>query len=175
VLLERGTLDERKAIRVVGPQGWAELERRPDFRRIDVCSLSRYWWLRSRVADSVNPVTIAVAVYLSATPDPVRRLAGLRWAYSSCICGRGCACARTGELLRTAVDGVHSRGFDVVSIVLGMVIIAVAGVVWAKRGQFVGRDLSASVAAPGSGLALGAVVIAVDLRRPRFRISPRSQ
>jgi hypothetical protein len=77
--------------------------------------------------------------------------------------------------LRTAVDGVHSRGFDVVSIVLGMVIIAVAGVVWAKRGQFVGRDLSASVAAPGSGLALGAVVIAVDLRRPRFRISPRSQ
>jgi hypothetical protein len=28
------------------------------------------------VADSVNPVTVAVAVYLSATPDPVRRLAG---------------------------------------------------------------------------------------------------
>jgi hypothetical protein len=76
VLLERGTLDERKAIRVVGPQGWAELERRPHFRRIGVCSLSRYSWLRSRVADSINPVTIAVAVYLSATPDPVRRLAG---------------------------------------------------------------------------------------------------
>jgi hypothetical protein len=65
--------------------------------------------------------------------------------------------------LRTAVDGVHSRGFDMVSIVLGMVIIAVAGVVWAKRGQFVGRDRSASVQRPGSGLALAAIVTAVDL------------
>jgi cytochrome c biogenesis protein CcdA len=116
------------------------------------------------LADSVNPVTIAVAVYLSATPDPVRRLAGFAvGVFVVYLAGGAVLVLGPGELLRTAVHGVHSRGFDGVSIVLGMVIIAVAGVIWARRGQFVGRDLSASVPRPGSALALGAVVTAVDL------------
>jgi cytochrome c biogenesis protein CcdA len=116
------------------------------------------------VADSVNPVTIAVAVYLSATPDAVRRLAGFAvGVFIVYLAGGAVLVLGPGELLRTAVHGVHSRGFHVVSIALGTLIIAVAGVIWARRGQFVGRDLSASVPRPGSALAIGAMVTAVDL------------
>ncbi|MGH2883110.1 MAG: GAP family protein [Solirubrobacteraceae bacterium] len=117
------------------------------------------------VADSVNSVTIAVAVFLSARPDAVRRLAGFAvGVFIVYLAGGAVLVLGPGELLRTAVDGVHSRGFHVVSIALGALIIAVAGVIWATLGQFVGRDdLSASVPRPGSALALGAMVTAVDL------------
>ena len=116
------------------------------------------------VADSVNPVTIAVAVFLSARPDAVRRLAGFAvGVFIVYLAGGAVLVLGPGELLRTAVDGAHSRGFHVVSIALGALIIAVAGLIWATRGQFVGRDLSASVPRPGSALALGAMVTAVDL------------
>lgn len=116
------------------------------------------------LADSVNPVTVAVAVYLSATPDPVRRLAGFAaGVFVVYLAGGAVLVLGPGELLRTAVDGVQSRGFHVASIALGAVIIAAAGVIWVRRGQFAGRELSASVPRPGSALALGAVVTAVDL------------
>jgi cytochrome c biogenesis protein CcdA len=116
------------------------------------------------VADSVNPVTVAVAVYLSATPDPVRRLAGFATGvFVVYLTGGAVLVLGPGELLLTVVDGVDSRGFHVVSIALGVAIVAVAGVMWAKRGRLIGRDLSASVSRPGSALALGAVITAVDL------------
>ena len=116
------------------------------------------------VADSVNPMTVAVAVYLSATPDPVRRLAGFTvGVFVVYLAGGAVLVLGPGELLRTAVDGAHSRGFHVVSIALGTVILVVAGVMWARRGQLVGRGLSESVPRPGSALVLGVVVTAVDL------------
>ena len=116
------------------------------------------------LADSVNPVTMAVAVYLAATSDPVRRLAGFALGvFVVYLTGGAVLVFGPGELLRIAVHGVHSRGFHIASIVLGAVMIAMAGGMWAQRGRLLDRDLSADALRSGSALALGAVVTAVDL------------
>jgi cytochrome c biogenesis protein CcdA len=116
------------------------------------------------VADSVNPVTLVIAVYLASTPEPRRRLAGFAiGVFLTYLVGGAVLVLGPGELLRTAVHGSRTSGFHVASVVTGAVVIALAGVLWALRERFTRRRLPVSPPSPGSALALGAGVTVIDL------------
>jgi cytochrome c biogenesis protein CcdA len=116
------------------------------------------------LADSVNPMTIAIAVYLAATPDPRRRLASYTLGiFAVYLAGGVVLVLGPGELLRTVAHGSHSRGFHAVSIGVGAAVVALAAIMFSRRRRLIGRQSAASALRPGSALALGAGVTALDL------------
>ena len=62
------------------------------------------------VADSINPVTIAIAIYLGSTRDPRRRLASYAaGVFAVYLAGGLLLVLGPGALLRAAVEGSHTR------------------------------------------------------------------
>src|SRR5436190_3349462 len=112
--------------------------------------------------DSLNPATIAVGVVLGTTERPLWRLA----AYAGGIFGvylLGGLVLTLGpsELIRTATSRPDSTVFNAALIIAGAVAIGFAAWVFAHR-----RDetkIPDVAMKPGSALALGAGMTAVDL------------
>ena len=116
------------------------------------------------VTDSINPVTIAIAIYLAATPDPLRRLAGYAaGVFTTYLAGGLILVVGPGELLRTAVAGSHTRGFELASLLIGSLVIVLAIVLWMGRRRLTRVTLPAWALQAHSSFALGAGVTAVDL------------
>jgi cytochrome c biogenesis protein CcdA len=116
------------------------------------------------LADSLNPVTIAVAVYLASTTDPRPRLAAFAvGVFAVYLAGGALIVLGPGEALRSAVKGTDTRDWHVATIAIGALVIALAGVIWGKRRRFADRPMPGNALRPGAALALGAVVTAIDL------------
>jgi cytochrome c biogenesis protein CcdA len=116
------------------------------------------------LADSLNPVTILIAVYLGAGPDPVRRLSafavGVLAAY---FLGGVALMLGPAELLRAALDGVEIPGADVAALAAGAGLVIAAVALWMRRARLARVRLPRALAEPRSALVLGAVVTALDL------------
>ena len=66
------------------------------------------------VADSINPVTILVALYLGSGPDPVRRLGGfIGGVFAAYLAGGLALMLGPAELLRGVLSGVEIPGATV--------------------------------------------------------------
>jgi cytochrome c biogenesis protein CcdA len=116
------------------------------------------------VADSINPVTILVAVYLASGPNPVGRLGAFIAGVFVVYLGGGLALLLgPAELLRGALAGVEIPGADAAALVAGVALVLVAVAVWRRRMQLAGVSLPDGLTRPGSALALGAVVTVLDL------------
>ena len=116
------------------------------------------------VADSINPMTIAVAVYLASTPSPQRRLAGYAiGVFSAYLAGGLILVLGPGELLRTAAAGSDTHAFHVGSLVIGSLVIAVGLVLWARRKRWTRLRVPEWALRAKSSFALGAAMTAVDL------------
>jgi len=116
------------------------------------------------LADSINPVTILVAAYLGVGADPRPRLAGFAaGVFGIYLLGGLVLLFGPGELLHTALRGPKGRGFDVATLVVGGIVIVAAVVLWLRRASWAHPELPARMLRPGSALALGAVVTAIDL------------
>jgi cytochrome c biogenesis protein CcdA len=116
------------------------------------------------LADSINPVTIAIAIYLASTRDPQRRLA--RYAagvFAVYLAGGLVLVLGPGVLLRAAVEGSHRRGFHLASLLIGSLVIGLAIVLWAKRRRWTRLGLPQRLLTTESSFALGAAVTALDL------------
>jgi cytochrome c biogenesis protein CcdA len=61
------------------------------------------------------------------------------------------------------VKGSDTRDWHVATIVIGVLVIALAGVIWTQRRRFADRPMPGDALRPGAALALGAVVTAIDL------------
>jgi len=116
------------------------------------------------LADSINPVTIAVAIYLASTPDPQRRLAGYTvGVFAVYLAGGLVLIVGPGVLLRTATQGRDTRAVHLASLVIGVVVIALAIALWANRRRWAGRQLPDWVLRTESSFWLGAAMTALDL------------
>lgn len=116
------------------------------------------------VVDSINPVTILVALYLGSGPDPMRRLGGFIAGVFTVYLAGGLALAfGPGELLRGALAGVDIPGADAAALVAGTGLLFVAVALWTRRKRLAAVGLPDGLTRPGSVLALGAIVTALDL------------
>ncbi len=116
------------------------------------------------LADSINPVTILVAVYLGSGPDPVRRLGGfIAGVFTVYLAGGLALMLGPAELLRGALAGVEIPGADAAAVVAGAALLVVAVAVWRRRERLAGVGLPEGLTRPGSTVALGALVTLLDL------------
>lgn len=116
------------------------------------------------LADSINPVTIAVAIYLASTPDPQRRLAGYTvGVFAVYLAGGFLLVVGPGVLLRTATQGRDTRPLYLASLVIGVVVIALAIALWANRRRWAGLELPDWALKTESSFWLGAAMTALDL------------
>ncbi|MGH2896902.1 MAG: GAP family protein [Solirubrobacteraceae bacterium] len=116
------------------------------------------------VADSINPVTILVAMYLGSGPDPARRLGGfISGVFTAYLIGGLALMLGPAELLRGGLAGVEIPGMDAAALVAGVGLMAVAVAVWTRRNRLARVRLPDGLARPRSALALGALVTVLDL------------
>jgi cytochrome c biogenesis protein CcdA len=114
------------------------------------------------LVDSLNPATIAVGVVLGTTERPLLRLSGYAAGiFAVYFLGGLVLTLGPSELIRTATSHPEGIGFDIALVVVGLVALGFAAWVFVHR-----RD-AAKVPdvkmRPGSALALGAGMTAVDL------------
>jgi cytochrome c biogenesis protein CcdA len=114
------------------------------------------------LVDSLNPATIAVGVVLGTTERPLLRLSGYAAGiFAVYFVGGLVLTLGPSELIRTATSHPKGIGFDIALVVVGLVALGFAAWVFVHR-----RD-AAKVPdvkmRPGSALALGAGMTAVDL------------
>ena len=87
------------------------------------------------LADSLNPVTILIAVYLGAGADPVRRLSAFAvGVFAAYFLGGVALMLGPAELLRAALDGVEIPGADVAALAAGAGLVIAAVALWTRRG-----------------------------------------
>ena len=116
------------------------------------------------LADSINPVTIAVALYLASTPRPVGRLANFAAGVFALYTAGGLLLLfGPASLLRLATHGLAPNVGRVIAIVAGTLAIVFAVIVWFRRAKLVQTGLPDRALRPGSAFALGAVMTIVDL------------
>jgi cytochrome c biogenesis protein CcdA len=116
------------------------------------------------LADSINPVTIVVALYLASTPNPVRRLAGyVAGVFGVYLLGGLLLLFGPASLLRLATHGLDASVGRVVAVVLGVAAIAFAVVLWLRRDRMANTTVPDRALRPGSTLALGGAMTAIDL------------
>jgi cytochrome c biogenesis protein CcdA len=114
------------------------------------------------LVDSLNPATIAVGVLLATTERPLGRMAGyIAGIFSVYLAGGLILTLGPGSLLRKALDRPESTALDVAFLVAAAAAFAFG--VWV----FLHRDVEAKLpdvaVRPGSAVALGAGMTAVDL------------
>jgi len=116
------------------------------------------------VADSINPVTILVAMYLGSGPDPARRLGGfIAGVFGVYLAGGLALMLGPAELLHGALAGVEIPGADAAALVAGAGLLVIAVAVWTRRTHLARVPLPDALMRPGSAVALGAVVTVLDL------------
>ena len=116
------------------------------------------------LADSINPVTIVVALYLASTPNAVRRLAGyVAGVFGVYLLGGLLLLFGPASLLRLASHGLDASVGRVVAVVLGVGAIAFAVVLWLRRDRMANTTVPERALRPGSTLALGGAMTAIDL------------
>jgi len=116
------------------------------------------------VADSVNPVTIAVALYLASTDSSRSRLAGFAaGVFGVYALGGAVLILGPGQLLDAAATSADTRAFHIASILLGALLLIGALVLFRRRHQSVQAAPAVARLSARSALALGAAVTALDL------------
>lgn len=115
------------------------------------------------LVDSLNPTTIAPALYLATGSHPLRRVAEFTLAVFVVYLGGGLLIALgPGELVQDALPKGHLTVRHVAEIVAGAILIVGAVMVWAGRERFVRRGLPQPRRTRSSAV-LGATITAVEL------------
>ncbi len=116
------------------------------------------------LADSLNPITIAVGIFIATTERPAWRLAGYITGIFLLYLGGGLLLLfGPAFLLRTATEGLSDTLNAVIGLVIGLGAFVVAGIGWRHRHRVTQREIPEKALHPGSMLALGAGMTAVDL------------
>jgi cytochrome c biogenesis protein CcdA len=116
------------------------------------------------LADSVNPVTILIAVYLASTSDARPRLAGFVVGVFAVYLLSGAVLVLGADgLLHGALGGIDVPQRDLVSVLAGGAAIALAALLWVNRARWRRMRPPDWALEPRSTLVLGAAVTAIDL------------
>ena len=118
------------------------------------------------LADSINPSTIAPALYLAAGERRRTRVTEFTIAVFVVYLGGGAVIALGGgQLVRSLVpdfDIVHTVRY-IAELVAGAVLLAAAALIWRRRHRMVARGLPAANPQRRSSILLGASIMAVEL------------
>jgi cytochrome c biogenesis protein CcdA len=118
------------------------------------------------LADSLNPTTIAPALYLASRERPRARVAEFTIAvFAVYLAGGALITLGPGQLIRSLVPDVdvHHTVRYVAEIVAGVVLIAAAAIIWRRRHRLVTLGLPQSNPRWKSSVVLGASITAVEL------------
>jgi cytochrome c biogenesis protein CcdA len=118
------------------------------------------------LADSLNPSTIAPALYLASAERPRTRVVEFTLSvFLVYLAGGALIALGPGQLIRNLLPD-----FDVVQtvryvgeIVAGALLILTAGLIWRRRHRMVARGMPASSPQRKSSLLLGATITALEL------------
>lgn len=116
------------------------------------------------LADSLNPITIAVGIFIASTERPAGRLAAYIAGIFLLYLGGGLLLLfGPAFLLRTATEGLSPTVNSIVALVIGVGAFVAAGIGWRHRHRVTNRQIPERALHPHSMLALGAGMTAVDL------------
>jgi cytochrome c biogenesis protein CcdA len=118
------------------------------------------------LADSINPSTIAPALYLAASRTrPRRQVAEFTLAvFVVYLAGGALIAIGPGQIIRNAADiDVQQTVRHAAEIVAGAVLIVAATMLWRRRGRLVARGLPQPDPNRSSSVLLGATITAVEL------------
>lgn len=115
------------------------------------------------LADSLNPSTIAPALYLAAADHPRRRVAEFTLSvFLVYLAGGTLIALGPGQLIRSLVPHPHRTPRHIGEIVAGCVLVITAIIIWHRRERIVRRGLPQPRGAKSSAL-LGATITAIEL------------
>jgi cytochrome c biogenesis protein CcdA len=115
------------------------------------------------LADSINPSTIAPALYLASTDHPRRRVAEFTLAvFLVYLAGGSLIALGPGQLIRSLVPHPHRTPRSIAEIVAGCLLIIAAVIIWRRRERLIRRELPQARRGKSSAL-LGATITAVEL------------
>jgi cytochrome c biogenesis protein CcdA len=118
------------------------------------------------LADSINPSTIAPALYLAASRTrPRRQVAEFTLAvFVVYLAGGALFAIGPGQIIRNAADiDVQQTVRHAAEIVAGVVLIVAATMLWRRRGRLVARGLPQPDPNRSSSVLLGATITVVEL------------
>jgi cytochrome c biogenesis protein CcdA len=116
------------------------------------------------LADSLNPSTIAPALYLASGERPRRRVIEFTVAvFAVYLAGGALIALGPGQLLRSLLPHVHRTERDVAELVAGVLLIAGGALLWNRREPLSERALPGGDPRRSSSMLLGATITAVEL------------
>jgi cytochrome c biogenesis protein CcdA len=116
------------------------------------------------LADSLNPTTIAPALYLATGERPRRQVIEFTISVFVVYLGGGALIALgPGALLRTALPHLHRTVRGIAELVAGVLLIGAAAFLWRRRERLSARGLPRGDRQRKSGALLGATITAVEL------------
>lgn len=118
------------------------------------------------LADSINPTTIAPALYLAAGDRPRSRVAEFTFSvFSVSLVGGALIALGGGALIRHVVPDIDIRHTVryTAEIVAGVLLLIGAWLIWRRRHRMVERGLPMASPRRKSSVLLGATITAVEL------------
>jgi cytochrome c biogenesis protein CcdA len=118
------------------------------------------------LVDSINPSTLAPALYLASGEHPRARVAEFTLAvFSVYLVGGAIIALGGGQLIRHLVPDIdiHRTVRFVAEIVAGALLIGGAYAMWRRRERLVGRGLPTPAPKRSSSVILGASIMAAEL------------
>lgn len=116
------------------------------------------------LADSLNPTTIAPALYLATGEHSVKRVVEFTAAVFCVYLAGGVLIALgPGQLLLSVIPKPDSEDRHLLEIVVGIAMLIAAALVWAHRERLAQRRLPGVRSRGRSGALLGVTITAVEL------------
>jgi cytochrome c biogenesis protein CcdA len=116
------------------------------------------------LADSINPSTVAPALYMAAQPNPRRPLAQFTaGAFLVYFVGGALIALGPGELVLALVPKPDVITRHLLEVLAGVALLAVAGLLWVHRDRLGQKQLPTFSSQGRASWLLGATIMAVEL------------
>jgi cytochrome c biogenesis protein CcdA len=116
------------------------------------------------LADSLNPTTIAPALYLASEKRPRTKVLEFTiGVFAVYLVGGALIALGPGQLIRSLVPHPHRTARQIGEIVAGLLLIAGAVILWVRRERLTQRGLPKVDPTKRSSAVLGATITAVEL------------
>ena len=118
------------------------------------------------LADSLNPTTIAPALYLASGPRPREKVAEFTLGvFLTYLLGGAVIALGPGQLLLSVLPHPDAAGRQGLEVGVGVVLLVIGGLLWRHREALSEREVPRFVSEPRrrSSTLLGATIMAVEL------------
>lgn len=116
------------------------------------------------IADSLNPATVAPALFLATTDHPRRQVGEFTAAFCAVnLAGGALIALGPGQLVLSLAPRPGPTAKHLAELIGGAALLVAAGILLAAHDRLRRRELAPRAAGRRSGLALGAAIAAVEL------------